>query len=112
MSKFIKILVLILILSFVSTVPAHALNFGGMVTTSIFCTCSGNFLLNITPPVGGQFLYQPGTQSFLNFNLPRAGVWALGLYTPGGVCLMWAGESCKPFGAPVGTISPVVGTSL
>lgn len=89
------------------------LPFGGLVVASIPCTCStGMFLLTIGPPVGGQFVYQTGTQAFQNFNLPRAGVWALGLYSPVGVCLVYAGKSCVPFGLPIGTITSVTGTSL
>jgi len=86
--------------------------FGGFVTTSIYCTCSNNFLLTIGPPVGGQFIYQPGTPQYPYHSLPRAGVWALGLYSPGGICLMFVGKGCSPFGAPIGTITPIVGTSL
>jgi hypothetical protein len=87
--------------------------FGGRVLNSIPCTCSGNFLLTVSPPVGGQFVYFPGTQAFANFNLgPASGMWALGMYTPGGVCLQFVGKGCVPFGAPIGTISPMVGTSI
>lgn len=92
---------------------AAGLPFGGMVTVSIPCTCStGMFLLTIGPPRGGQFVYQVGTQAYSNFNLPRVGVWTLGLYVPGGVCMIYAGKSCVATGLPLGTITSVVGTSL
>jgi len=89
------------------------LPFGGRVLTSVPCTCSGNFLLTVSPPVGGQFVYFPGTQAYSSYNLgPTSGMWALGLYTPGGACLMFVGKGCVPFGVPTGTITPTVGTSL
>ncbi len=95
------------------TQASGLLPFGGLVAASIPCTCStGMFLLTIGPPRGGQFIYQTGTQAFQNFNLPRPGVWALGLYSPVGVCLVYAGKSCVPFGLPIGTITSVTGTSL
>lgn len=87
--------------------------FGGVVVSSVPCPCSGNFLLTISPPVGGQFVYYPGTQAYMSYNLgPTSGMWALGLYTPGGVCLVPAGKGCAPFGVPIGTITPTVGSSL
>ena len=89
-----------------------ALPFGGKVVTSFPCPCSGNFLLTVSPPVGGQFVYYMGTQAHLNYNLPTPGVWALGLYSPGGVCLVPVTFGCAPVGIPIGTILPTVGTSL
>lgn len=87
--------------------------FGGRVLAAIPCTCSGNLLMTVSPPMGGQFVYFPGTQAYMNYNLGLStGMWALGLYTPGGVCLQFVGKGCVPFGAPIGTISPTVGTSL
>lgn len=89
------------------------LPFGGKVITAIPCTCdAGNFLLTISPPVGGQFTYRIGTQAYLNYNLPMPGIWALGMYEPGSVCMMYVGKGCSPFGSPIGWITPVVGTSL
>ena len=88
------------------------LPFGGKVMTAIPCTCSGNFLLTVSPPKGGQFVYYLGTQAYLSYNLPSTGVWALGLYTPGGICMMYAGVGCSPFGAPIGTVTQTVGTSV
>jgi len=85
--------------------------FGGFVTISKFCECSGNFLLTISSPVGGQFIYQPGTPQFPYGSLPRMGVWTLGIYSPGAVCLV-PGKPCEAFGLPIGTITPIVGTSL
>ncbi|MEK7390919.1 MAG: hypothetical protein AAB635_02160 [Patescibacteria group bacterium] len=117
-----KIIIFFLILAVIVVVAYSILKytkgigllpFGGKVLTSIPCTCSGNFLLTISPPVGGQFSYIPGSQAYLNYNLPSVGVWALGLYTPGtGICTIFVGKGCVPFGVPIGTITPTVGTSL
>ncbi len=86
--------------------------FGGLVTNSFYCTCSGNFLLTLSPPSAAQFVWYPGTPQFANYSLPRAGVWTLGNYSPGGVCLVYVGKGCSPFGAPIGTIGPLTGTSF
>jgi len=92
------------------------LPFGGFVSSSYYCNCSFNFLLTFTPaampPGTFQLMYQTGTPQYPNFQLPRPGVWALGLYSPGGTCLQWAGKICVPIGLPIGTITPTVGTSL
>jgi len=91
---------------------ANAQNlFGGLVLWTFFCNCSGNYLLYISPPNGGFFSYYPGTQQFLNFNLPKSGVWTLGLYNPGGACLIHVGTGCSSFIHPQGTITPITGTS-
>src|SRR3989344_7442423 len=70
--------------------------FGGYVVSSFPCTCpssAGTFLLTFTPffnggpaPTTGQLVYDliKTRQAYLNYNLPLRGVWALGLYTPGG----------------------------
>lgn len=87
--------------------------FGGFILNTFYCNCSNTFLLTVSPPVGGQFIYVPGTPQYMHYRLPSAGVWVLGLYSPGtGVCLIYVGKGCSPFGAPSGTITPTVGTSL
>jgi hypothetical protein len=86
--------------------------FGGLVVWSFFCNCSANYLIFLTQPSPGFYSYFLGTQAFLNYNLPRPGIWVLGLYTPGGVCLVWSGPTCVPFATPIGTINPMVGTSI
>lgn len=86
--------------------------FGGFITKTFFCSCSGNFLLTLSAPTPGQWVWYPGTPQFANNQLPRAGVWTLGLYKPGGVCLIWVGKACAPFGVPAGTIGPITGTSF
>jgi hypothetical protein len=85
--------------------------FGGFVTFSYYCSCSGNFLIYVSPPRGGQFIYQPGaTRMFAYYTLPRSGIWVLGDYFPYGVCLQYAGYTCTTVGAPQGTMN-MVGTS-
>ena len=85
--------------------------FGGLVLWSFFCPCSGNYLLYISPPVGGFYSFYPGSQGFLNYSLPGPGVWTLGLYNPGGVCLIPTTTGCTSFIHPQGTITPIVGSS-
>ncbi len=111
-----KKITLVISLMFVFTLFPLANNtnaqvpFGGLVTASIFCPCSGNFLLTLGPPFEAQLVYYMGVQSFLHYNLPRPGVWVVGNFSPFGMCL--TGTFCTPFGAPIGTILPMVGTSL
>lgn len=89
------------------------LPFGGRVISAIPCTCdAGNFLLTLSPPSDNQYTYRIGTQKYLNYNLPTPGIWALGLYEPGSVCMIYVGKGCSSVGAPIGLITPVVGSSL
>ncbi|HLP43903.1 MAG TPA: hypothetical protein VK145_01335 [Candidatus Nanoarchaeia archaeon] len=88
------------------------LPFGGLVVNSFICECSGNFLLTVAGPAGGQFVYYPGTQAYESFNLgPESGMFVLGLYEPFGVCSAYDGE-CYTVPGVRGTISPTVGSSL
>ena len=118
-TTYIILIVIVALLSIgLVTSASHIPAFGGFVLATIPCLCTANFLLFISPPRGGQFIYSPFLpplpQAFLNFNLPRPGLWALGLYIPGGVCIQGAPPICPPipFGTPKGTILPIVGTSL
>ncbi|MEK7552418.1 MAG: hypothetical protein AAB534_03320 [Patescibacteria group bacterium] len=86
--------------------------FGGRVTFSGYCACTNNFIMNISGPVGGQFVFPLGSSQFPYYRLPSTGVWALGVYSPGGICLVPCHSGCCPFGLPIGTITPIVGTSL
>lgn len=92
------------------------LPFGGRVLSSIYCPCSQNFLLTVSGPVGGNFMYDPLTapQLYQSFNLGfQTGMWALGLYTPGGHgCWFFnPGSGCHQQGIYTGTITSTVGTS-
>jgi len=87
--------------------------FGGMVSFVQPCTCSCGAVVVVGPPRGGPYLYCPGvTQVFEYFQIPRPGVWLLGLSSPPAACLIWAGKICVPAPIqPIGTII-IVGTSL
>lgn len=91
---------------------ASIFNFGGFVISSVPCPCSNSWLLTISPPRGGQFLFFNGMPQFEYHQLPRFAVWTLGLYKPGGQCLVPTSHGCKSVGKPKGIITPTVGTSL
>jgi len=95
----------LIILLFISwPKPARAvLGFGGRITNVTICL--NGMLFAIGPPVGGLFMYVPGTLTFAYAQL-RPGPWALGGFTPGGVCIL-------PFGSipALGTMI-MIGTSL
>lgn len=104
---------LILTLTSVYTMNAAGLPFGGFVAVSLPCTCTpGSFLITVGPPLGGQFVYVSGVPQYANMQLPRAGVWSVGMYSPAGVCMIYSGKSCVPLGVPIGTITPFTGTSF
>lgn len=89
------------------------LPFGGFVTLSMPCTCTpGSFLLTVQLLAPGQYVYVSGVPQSANMQLPRAGVWVIGLFSPPGICMMYAGKSCVPMGVPIGTILPKAGTSF
>lgn len=109
---FIVFMGLILSLIMLAPNPAQAvIPFGGKVNSSTYCTCSFNFLLEIGPPVPATVMFSWfTTRQYPYYSLPRTGVWALGLYYPGGVCMMIAYPKCTRYGNPEGTIN-FVGTS-
>jgi len=92
---------------------AFGLPFGGFILDSFFCPCSGTWRLTIREPHRGIkiLMYVTGMPQFANYQLPRAGVWTIGLYTVGGVCLVPSGSGCSSRFVE-GMISPIVGTSL
>lgn len=87
-------------------------NFGGQVTQTQQCTCSGSTMVTIKD-VRGQtisLIYQPGASTlYANYNIYSTNVNVLGTYVSGGVCLM-VGEPCETTGNPQGTIQQI-GTS-
>jgi hypothetical protein len=106
---------LILIISSVFVAKSLAgpgLPFGGMTTFVQRCTCSCGAVVVVGPPRGGPLLYCPGiSRVFEFFQIPRTGVWLLGNYAPGGICLIRRRSSCIPAPIqPIGTIL-IVGTS-
>lgn len=63
------------------------LNFGGvMVPHPEICTCSPGTYVTVGPPKGG---------TFIAYGKFCTG-WSLGLYSPGGSCMHWAGKTCYP----------------
>lgn len=113
-SLVVSIIVALLLISGAVAYRVHAqggfLPFGGFIVAARPCTCSGGWLIQVGPPVGGFFVYN-NTPQFAYSQLPRTGVWVLGLYTPGALCT--SGSDCDPTTAALsGTITPFVGTSL
>ena len=80
------------------------LPFGGLILYTTFCTCSFNTLLTVGPPVGGNYIFQPGASiPFPYGQVYRAGPWILGDWSPGGVCTIYVGKACVPLPS-LGTI--------
>jgi hypothetical protein len=113
--------VMVVATSFAIATPVHALTppllqFGGLATAEIYCTCSGNFWIWFTPlyfnrvPLAGPIVYEPGTIAF-RYYFPHPGSWVLGSYMPGvQACWMYAVYGCFPLPS-YGIIGPVTGTS-
>lgn len=86
--------------------------FGGQVIWNFFCNCSGNWLVQIGPPTGMQFVYRQGTQAYDSRNMPFVGICAVGQFVPGGgQCLVATPGGCVPVGAPIGAITSMTGSS-
>ena len=90
--------------------------FGGMSTNVFYCTCTGNIAvtindLTISPPVGEPLIFQPGSTRLYPYGqIYSSGVWTLGLWQSGGVCLYISGNDCDLY-PTAGTMS-IVGTSM
>ncbi|MEK7574798.1 MAG: peptidoglycan-binding domain-containing protein [Patescibacteria group bacterium] len=70
--------------------------FGGRILFPFYCTCSGNWLVTLTPlpPTYVVLLtYYTGTQMYMGYNLPFT-LNAVGEYTSGSQCQMYIGYSC------------------
>lgn len=69
--------------------------FGGQITSVFFCNCSGNFRLTVGPPVGGTFMYQPGSTIVYQYGMITSpGVWILGTYVGPVTCSWFCGRGC------------------
>lgn len=96
----------------VSAIPG--LPFGGFVYSVTPCSCSGSFLLHVSPPVPGDYLYVPGlTTVYPWYQIPRSLVWLLGDFFPGGACWIWVSAD-PPYCAPIPAVGTInfVGTSF
>lgn len=94
----------------VGTIP-----FGGKIIYATVCTCGGgSWGIKVGPPVGGNFIYQPGaSQLFAFFSIFRPGPWVLGTAAGGAPCMQVRGNSCVPDEVvPAGPVIIMVGTSL
>jgi len=114
-----KIFVVSLIISIVLfaafyLLPVKQLNavvpFGGKILNVKYCTCSFNLLLTVGPPVGGKYMFGPGSKLYAYGQVYRAGPWVLGLAGAPQVCMMVGSHGCYPAGTGLKIIQ--VGTSL
>lgn len=85
--------------------------FGGKIEVSIYCRCSRNYYLKISDPKGGDFVWDPTSPQFREYQLPEVGVWTVGLYDPGGACIQYNGDDCYLY-KRADTITEIVGTSF
>jgi hypothetical protein len=87
--------------------------FGGRVNGATYCTCSGNWLMYLTPtpPAYVTLLtHYSGAQGFLRYNVPFT-MYVLGRYIQGGApCLMVAFPSCITIPSQ-GMTTPILGSS-
>jgi len=110
---------LILIGLFLPILSARALitedPFGGIVSTSIRCTCSaGNRWIWFTPlylggpaVIAGPLIYSPAsTILYADLNIGVSGKWHLGDYHPGRACWIRVSRFCLPLPA-LGIITKV-----
>lgn len=85
--------------------------FGGRVLNVLFCNCSFNFLLTVSPPVGGMFIYDPFSTVVYEFHrIPVVGVWLLGLRSTPTSCTMFVGKGCASIG--MYPVIQMTGTSM
>jgi hypothetical protein len=107
-------LVMILVAFVVVGKPKHAIAgvpFGGRSMGVYFCNCSWNFLITVSGPMGGEFMFQPGGSILYPYGqIYNPDVWLLGLAEGGSSCMEFAGKTCIPVGA--GPVITMVGTSM
>lgn len=118
MKKFIILLLVVSCWLFVPTATqaqTGLLPFGGIVSFTLPCTCSGTLWIWFTPlylggPVvlSGPMIYSPfSTILYANFSIGVPGKWHLGDYVPAiPACFIIAGPTCVPLPA-VGLMSKV-----
>lgn len=86
--------------------------FGGQIESVDWCTCSFGFRISVGDPVPAEnIVVQLGvTEIFMWWQVYRTGPWTLGLWSPGGVCEVYAGKSCYELDVE-GTVL-IIGTSM
>ncbi|MBI2476072.1 MAG: hypothetical protein HYV67_02430 [Candidatus Taylorbacteria bacterium] len=87
--------------------------FGGRVLFPFYCTCSGNWLVTITPTAPTYVVlltYYMGTQMYMGYNLPFT-LNVLGEYTSGSQCQIYIGYGCTSIPSE-GQIGATTGSSL
>ncbi|MCI5108684.1 MAG: peptidoglycan-binding protein [Candidatus Pacebacteria bacterium] len=85
--------------------------FGGKIERSFYCACSRNYYIEISDPKGGDFVWDPTSPQFREHQLPEVGVWTVGLYEPGGICIVYSGDDCRVY-RRTNNITEIVGTSF
>ena len=97
-----------------------AAGFGGYVTFTIPCTCSGGLMAFFSPlylsskvPVFGNMYISPETRVYRQFLRGVPTTWELGTYTPGGACTIVAPNPVDPC-VPIPTLGTIkfMGTSF
>ena len=91
--------------------------FGGRIVFNMLCACSSNYLitvLNEPLKIPLSVMYQPPISSLKQSYNPTIGETVLGGYTTGGVCMIYVGTGCSPYGIPIGTIDTMrgIGTTM
>jgi len=76
------------------------LDFGGRVSYTMLCTCTGTWQMYVGTPSNVLLDYETGTQQFLSFNAPYTS-WLLGKYQPGSqqMCQIYIGTGCTTINA-------------
>lgn len=114
MKKFLASFTIIIFLT-VFSFPnfASAAYFGGRLTGTFYCNCSNSLMLFIQDYASGglkRFIYGPGSNLLVG---SPYGLYQIGSYSGGGICLIYTGDSCKSLNNDglIGGGSPGFGTS-
>ncbi len=114
--KGLKISILILVLFFVSfsfVLAAGSLWFGGRITSTMQCNCSGGSQVTISglgAKYSGTYLYLPGATQIRGKGNVLSGRFIIGKYSPGGECMMGTQPYCIVLPISKGTMN-LIGTN-
>lgn len=78
--------------------------FGGRIMKVVPCTCSPGMAIIVGPPRPAILLFIPGASRLFSYGRVVPGVWTLGDYSFGGICMQVAGKVCAPYPPIQGTI--------